>query len=346
MYINFMTTKNKDIYIPYWLLLITFFVALMIFVGGLTRLTDSGLSITKWNLISGILPPLSLSDWEKSFSLYKQIPEYKLLNSSMTLEQFKTIYWWEYSHRLLGRFVGLFYLIPLLYFTFKKVIKKNSLISLYLILFLIFFQGFIGWYMVKSGLSERIDVSHYRLALHLTLAFIIFILLLWNYLKYKNQQIFIHNKKLPSYLPISFIFCMLVQICVGAFVSGLDAGQIYQSWPLMNQSYFPDDSNIKDLFSIEAFETPSIVQFIHRNIAYLIILIFGFIAAKIYRNENFIYLRNITLLVFIFLFLQTFLGILTVLSGTQIILASMHQVGSILLITTSLILVFKNSRIN
>ena len=346
MYINFMTTKNKDIYISYWLLLITLLVALMIFVGGLTRLTDSGLSITKWNLISGILPPLSLSDWEKLFSLYKQIPEYKLLNSSMTLEQFKTIYWWEYSHRLLGRFVGLFYLIPLLYFTFKKVIKKNSLISLYLILFLIFFQGFIGWYMVKSGLSERIDVSHYRLALHLTLAFIIFILLLWNYLKYKNQQIFIHNKQLPSYLPISFIFCMLVQICVGAFVSGLDAGQIYQSWPLMNQSYFPDDSNIKDLFSMEAFETPSIVQFIHRNIAYFIILIFGFIAAIIYRNENFIYLRNITLLVFIFLFLQTFLGILTVLSGTQIILASMHQVGSILLITTSLILVFKNSRIN
>ena len=346
MYINFMTTKNKDIYISYWLLLTTFLVALMIFVGGLTRLTDSGLSITSWNLISGILPPLSLSDWGKSFSLYKQIPEYKLLNSSMTLAQFKTIYWWEYSHRLLGRFVGLFYLIPLLYFTFKKVIKKNSLISLYLILFLIFFQGFIGWYMVKSGLSERIDVSHYRLALHLTLAFIIFILLLWNYLKYKNQQIFIHNKKLPSYLPISFIFCMLVQICVGAFVSGLDAGQIYQSWPLMNQSYFPDDSNIKDLFSMEAFETPSIVQFIHRNIAYFIILIFGFIAAIIYRNENFIYLRNITLLVFIFLFLQTFLGILTVLSGTQIILASMHQVGSILLITTSLILVFKNSRIN
>ena len=284
-----MIGQNKNIYVSYWLLLITFLVASMIIVGGLTRLTDSGLSITRWDIIYGILPPLSLSGWETSFTLYKQIPEYKLLNSSMTLEQFKTIYWWEYIHRLLGRVVGLFYLIPLFYFTFKKVIKKNSLISLYLILFLIFFQGFIGWYMVKSGLSERMDVSHYRLALHLTLAFIIFILLLWNYLKYKNQQIFIHNKKLPSYLPISFIFCMLVQICVGAFVSGLDAGQIYQSWPLMNQSYFPDDSNIKDLFSMEAFETPSIVQFIHRNIAYFIILIFGFIAAIIYRNENFIY---------------------------------------------------------
>ena len=129
-------------------------------------------------------------------------------------------------------------------------------------------------------------------------------------------------------------------------MSGLDAGQIYQSWPLMNQSYFPDDSNLKDLFSLEAFETPSIVQFVHRNIAYFIILLFSFIATIVYRNEDFIYLRNTTLLVFIFLFLQIFLGILTVLSGAQIILASMHQIGSILLITTSLILVFKNSRVN
>ena len=341
-----MIDENKNIYILYWLLLITILVGIMITVGGLTRLTDSGLSITKWDIISGILPPMSLNDWEKSFTLYKQIPEYKLLNSSMSLEEFKTIYWWEYFHRLLGRFIGLIYLIPLFYFTFKKMIKKKSLISLYMILILIFFQGFIGWYMVKSGLAERTDVSHYRLSLHLTLAFIIFILLLWNYLKYKNKRTFIHNKKLPSCLPIFFIFSLLVQICIGAFVSGLDAGQIYQSWPLMNHRYFPDDSNIKDLFSMEAFERPSIVQFIHRNIAYFIILLFGLISAIIYRNNNFIYLRSTALLIFIFLFLQTFLGILTVLSGAQIILASMHQIGSILLVTLSLILVFKNSRIN
>ena len=346
MYINFMSAKNKDIYISYWLLLITFLVALMIFVGGLTRLTDSGLSITRWDLISGILPPLSLNDWEKSFSLYKQIPEYKLINLSMTLEQFKTIYWWEYIHRLLGRFVGLFYLIPLCYITFKKVIKKNSLISLYIILILIFVQGYIGWYMVKSGLTERTDVSHYRLSLHLTLAFVIFILLLWNYFKYKNQKTLIRNKKLPSYLLIFFTFCILVQISIGAFVSGLDAGQIYQSWPLMNHGYFPDDSSPKDLFSMKAFDTPSIVQFVHRNVAYFIILLFSFIVIIIFRNKDFIYLRSAVLLVFIFLFLQTLLGILTVLSGAQIIIASMHQIGSILLITTSLILIFKNSRIN
>ena len=346
MYINTMNEENKNIYISYWLLLITFLVALMIIIGGLTRLTDSGLSITRWDLVSGILPPLSLNEWEKSFSLYKHIPEYKLLNSSMTLEQFKTIYWWEYIHRLLGRFIGIFFLIPLLYFTFKKKIKKNSLISLYLILLLILFQGFIGWFMVRSGLTEKTDVSHYRLAMHLTLAFIIFILLLWNYLEYKEQQVFISNKKLPLHLPIFFILFLLLQICIGALVSGLDAGKIYQSWPLMNRNYFPDDSNLRDLFSMKALETPSILQFIHRNVAYFIILLFSFIATFIYRYKNFTYLRNITHLIFIFLFLQTFLGILTVLSGSWIILASMHQIGAILLVTASLILVFKNSRIN
>ena len=346
MYINFMTEENKNIYISYWLLLITILVAFMIIIGGLTRLTDSGLSITKWNLISGILPPLTSNDWDKSFDLYKKIPEYKLLNSSMSLDEFKTIYWWEYTHRLLGRFIGLLYFIPLFYFTCKKMINKNSLISLYLILILILFQGLVGWYMVKSGLTERTDVSHYRLSLHLIVAFIIFILLLWNYLKYTNKENFFPRKKLPSYLPIFFIFCVLVQISIGAFVSGLDAGQIYQSWPLMNRNYFPDDSNIKDLFSMEAFETPSIVQFIHRNLAYFIIILFSFIVTIIYRNKDFIYLKNIVSLIFITLFLQTLLGIVTVLSGAQIILASMHQIGSILLITTSLILVFKNSRIN
>ena len=283
---------------------------------------------------------------KKSFSLYKEIPEYNLINSSMSLEQFKIIYLWEYTHRLLGRIVGLLYFIPLLYFTFKKFIKKSSLISLYLIMLLIFLQGIIGWYMVKSGLSERTDVSHYRLALHLCMAFVIFILLLWNYLKYKNQSTEYSNRKLPLYLPILFIFIVLVQICSGAFVSGLDAGKIYQSWPLMNQSFFPDDSNIRDFFSLNFLETASLVQFMHRNLAYLIFLLFIIISTIVFINNDFSYLRKTILLVFVSLFLQIILGILTVLSGAQIFFASMHQIGSIFLITTSLILVFKNSRIN
>ena len=344
MYINFMTAKNKDIYILYWLLLITFLVGLMIFVGGLTRLTDSGLSITRWDLISGILPPMSLTDWERSFELYKEIPEYKLLNFSMTLDQFKTIYWWEYVHRLMGRLIGLLYIIPLVIFTFKKMFKKEILLSLYTILLLICLQGFIGWYMVKSGLTDRTDVSHYRLALHLSLAFIILILTFWNYLTLTDKKDLKTNIKLPYFLPSIFLFIVFFQIILGAFVSGLDAGQIYNTWPLMNNGYFPDDSSLKDLLSIQALETPSIVQFIHRNIAYLIIFLFIFIFVIIYKNNDFIYLRNTALLILLFLSLQTILGILTVLSGAHIVLASMHQIGSIFLIITSLVLVFKNSR--
>ena len=346
MYINLMIDENKNIYISYWLLLITILVGVMIVVGGLTRLTDSGLSITRWDLISGILPPMSISDWEKTFLLYKQIPEYKLLNFSMTLDQFKTIYWWEYFHRLMGRLVGILYVIPLLFFTIKKKFNRKTLLSLYIIFFLICFQGFIGWYMVKSGLTERTDVSHYRLALHLFIAFIILVLVFWNYLKLTYKNDLKKNSKIPYALPSIFLIIVLFQIILGAFVSGLDAGQIYNTWPLMNNGYFPDDSNIKELFSTQAFETPSIVQFIHRNLAYFIILLFIFIFTIIFKNEAFIYLRKTALLIFLFLFLQTFLGILTVLSGAQIVLASMHQIGSILLVASTLILIFKNSKIN
>jgi len=200
--------------------------------------------------------------------------------------------------------------------------------------------------MVKSGLSEQTDVSHYRLALHLALAFVIFVLLLWNYLKYINNKNFIHYRKLPFFLSILFMCFIFLQIVIGAFVSGLDAGEIYQSWPLMDKSYFPDDSNIKDLFSLNFFGTPSLVQFIHRNMAYLILLIFFIIATIIFRNNDFIYMRKTILLVFVSLSLQIVLGILTVISGAQIILASMHQIGSIILVTTALILVFKNSKIS
>ena len=333
MYIKMIMEQNKNIYISYWLLLITFLVSLMIIVGGLTRLTDSGLSITRWDLISGILPPLTLKNWEKSFLLYQQIPEFKLLNSSMSLDEFKKIYWWEYSHRLLGRFIGIVYIIPLLYLSFKNSLPKKTLLTLYIILALILIQGFVGWYMVKSGLTERTDVSHYRLALHLFLAFAIYILLLWNYLKYHKQQTLCINNRLLLYITFFFMFCLIIQICVGALVSGLNAGQIYQTWPLMNQSYFPDDSKIKDLLSFKIFETPSIVQFIHRNIAYFIILLFSFISVIVYKNDDFFYLRTNILYVFVFLLFQIFFGILTIISGAQIVFASMHQIGSIFLIT-------------
>ena len=339
-----MNEENKNKYISYWLLLITFLVSLIIIVGGLTRLTDSGLSITKWDLVTGIFPPITLNDWNELFDLYKKIPEYTLLNSTMTISEFKVIFWWEYVHRLLGRIVGLAYLIPLIYFTYKNYFNKKSLITYYLILLLIIFQGIIGWFMVKSGLSERTDVSHYRLSLHLTFAFIILTLLIWNYLKVKKSKIFYRKNKLPFNLPFVFFLLIMTQISTGALVSGLDAGNIYQTWPLMNQNFFPDDSSFFDLFELKMFETPSLVQFIHRNLAYFIFLLFLLLVYIIFSNKDFTHLRNLMLVVAISLLFQIFLGILTILSGAHIALASMHQIGSIVLVITVLNLIFKDSR--
>ena len=344
MYINYVNEENKNIYFSNWLLLITLLVILMIIVGGLTRLTDSGLSITKWDLVVGIIPPLSLNDWEKSFDLYKKIPEFKLLNSNMTLDQFKFIYWWEYIHRLLGRVIGLLYIFPLIYFSYKKTVDKKFLFNLYIIFLLIIFQGFIGWYMVKSGLTERTDVSHYRLSLHLTIAFIILILLIWNFLKYNYKKNNGKYKKLSPYLLNIFLIFLIIQISFGAFVSGLDAGKIYQTWPLMGNSFFPDDSKIIDLFSLSALDSPSLVQFLHRNIAYLIFIFFLSIFFIVFKDNNLFYLRRILIIILLILFLQIFLGILTVLSGAELLIASMHQLGSVILITATIILIFKNSK--
>ncbi len=346
MYINLMNEENKNIYLSNWILLITFLVAMMIVIGGLTRLTDSGLSITKWDLFVGILPPLTTETWNKSFLLYQQIPEYKLINSSMTLDEFKVIYWWEYIHRLLGRIIGIFFLVPLIYFTIKKYLNKNYLFSLYFIFFLIIFQGFLGWYMVQSGLTERTDVSHYRLSIHLFVAFIIFTYLLWIYFNLNLDKFFIQKTKVPFYLPHILLILIFIQIIIGAFVSGLDAGQIYKTWPLMNENYFPDDSNFKEIFTLKVFESRSLLQFIHRNIAYLIFFIFFIIFVLIFSKDEFFYLKRNALIILLSLVAQILLGILTIITGAHIAIASMHQIGSIVLVLTSLILVFKNSKTN
>ena len=338
--------KNLNLLISYWLLITTLLVALIIVVGGLTRLTDSGLSITRWDLFSGILPPLTQADWEIYFELYKKIPEFQLINFNMTLEQFKVIFLWEYAHRLLGRVIGLFYFIPLAIFSFLRCLNKKYIFSYYLILFLILLQGLVGWYMVKSGLSERTDVSHYRLSAHLTLAFVIFIFLFWNYLKLTKEKTTINVDKFTSYLIKLFFLLIIFQISLGALVSGLDAGKIYNTWPLMNGSFFPDDSLYKDLFKFSILENSSLLQFVHRTTAYVIFFIFTLITILIFKNKNLTYLRRSSMMVLFFLIFQIFLGVLTVLSGAEILIASMHQIGSIILVSGTLILVFESSKIN
>ena len=327
--------------LSFWLITMFWIVSIMIIVGGLTRLTDSGLSITKWQLFSGLIPPLSQSEWISYFNLYKEIPEFKLQNYNMSLQEFKIIFWWEWIHRFLGRFIGIAFLIPLIYFSFK--IHFARLLNLYLIFFLICFQGFIGWYMVKSGLVDRIDVSHYRLSVHLVVAFLILSLIFWNYLKInKNNEI---TDKLNPLIPVTFLILIFIQIGIGAFVSGMDAGKIYNSWPLMGNSYFPNDSNFLNLFKISVFNDPSLVQFIHRNLAYVIGITYLFILYKVYKNKmNGLY--NVVNILGLFIIIQIILGIFTILSGAEIYIASMHQISSIFLVSSCVYFLYLNTKFN
>ena len=335
MYIDNKVLKK---YISYWLAALFWIVSIMIVVGGLTRLTDSGLSITHWDLYSGIIPPLNEPQWNEYFELYKEIPEYKLQNYLMSLEEFKVIFWWEFIHRFLGRLIGIFFLIPLIFFTAKLGFKKTK--SLHLIFILICLQGFIGWYMVSSGLVDRVDVSHYRLSLHLLLAFIIISMIFWNYLYYKKIKPSLN--KIKNGLPIIFLLLIFVQIIIGAFVSGMDAGKIYNSWPLMGSSYFPDDNSIMNSLNLSVFNEPSVVQFIHRNLAYLIFLFYLFILIKVYKNKLSTFYKVTNIIGFL-LILQIVFGVLTLLSGVQITLASMHQLSSIFLVSSSIYLIYLNS---
>ena len=338
MYIENITIKKS---ISSWLLFMFWIISIMIIVGGLTRLTDSGLSITEWELFAGFLPPLSENDWNKYFDLYKKIPEFKLQNYDMTMNEFKVIFWWEWIHRFLGRFIGISFLIPLIYFTYLTSFKK--MINLYLIFILICFQGFIGWYMVSSGLVDRVDVSHYRLAIHLMIAFIILSLIFWNYLDLKN--LITPDKKINYNLALFFLIILFIQISIGAFVSGMDAGTIYNTWPKMGSNFFPDDNNISNLLSLSAFNDASLVQFIHRNLAYLIIVVYFFIFFKIYSNKIKRLYRPINF-VGIFLIIQVILGIFTLLNGAQIYLASMHQISSIFLVSSCIYFLYLNKKVS
>jgi len=332
-----MYSQNK--FIQIWLISIIFLLTFMIIVGGLTRLTDSGLSITEWELFKGFLPPLSQNDWLNYFELYKNIPEYTEQNYNMSLSEFKIIFWWEWAHRFLGRLIGIVFLIPLIYLFFKhdfNFVKKYVLIFL-----LICFQGFLGWYMVSSGLVDRVDVSHYRLSIHLFVAFVILSLVIWEFLLNINLKKIKINFK--TYLPEIFLFLLFIQLILGAFVSGMDAGKIYNNWPLMGQNYYPDDSYFSDLFKLNAFDNPSIVQFIHRNMAYVILIFYLFMVFK-FSKINIKYINNIIYIIGIILFLQIFLGILTLLSGANIFYSSLHQINTIFLFSSSIYFIFRTKQ--
>ena len=339
-----MIDKKDTKLISIWLITSLIMIFIMIIVGGLTRLTDSGLSITEWELFKGIMPPLNEKVWIDYFESYKNIPQYQLINFNMSLNEFKIIFYWEYFHRILGRIIGLVFLIPLIYFHFRNKIPKDLLAPLYLVLFLIILQGFIGWYMVQSGLVNDVTVSHYRLSLHLSLALLIISILFWiflNIIKKTKKKFFLFENKNIIFL---FLFLLIFsQIILGAFVSGLDAGKIYQTWPLMGQSYFPTDFTIKGLNNFFEFNNHSLVQFYHRNLAYFISLYILFLGFFIFIKK----LKKLIkpyFLMFIFIIFQIVLGILTLISDLNIYLASAHQISSVLLLFSALNLYYFHAK--
>jgi len=332
---------NSDNYIKYlrlWLITLFLLIILMVAVGGLTRLTDSGLSITAWELFTGLLPPLNINEWNFYFSEYKKIPEYQNINFNMTLTEFKVIFYWEYAHRLLARFVGLFTLIPLIIFSLKFNDKKHYSNKYYWIFLLVCLQGFIGWYMVSSGLVENNDVSHFRLSIHLSLALFILCLIFWFILDIFKIEKF--QKKISNLFLLFILILIVLQIILGAFLSGLDGGLIYNSWPDMNGSFFPNDVNYSDLLSSQLFNNVSIIQFLHRFTAYL--LLFFIVILNYFFLKNKSNIKNI-IIFDVAILLQVFLGIVTLISGVEIKYASLHQLGSIFVLTSYLIILYKNS---
>ena len=332
---------NSDNYIKYlklWLITLFLLIIFMVAIGGLTRLTDSGLSITAWELFTGILPPLNINEWNIYFSEYKKIPEFQNINYDMTLDEFKIIFYWEYAHRLLARIVGLFSLIPLLFFSFKFRNNKFYSNKYYLIFFLVCLQGFIGWFMVLSGLNENNDVSHFRLSVHLSLALFIMCLIFWFILDLFNTKKF--RIKISNSFLFFILFLIILQIIIGAFLSGLDGGLIYNSWPDMNGNFSPNDVVMNDYLNSQLFYNPSIIQFFHRMTAYTLLFFIIFLNYLFIKKElNF---TNILFFDFAIL-LQVFLGIITLVSGAEIKYASLHQLGSIFVLNSYLLILYKNS---
>lgn len=316
-----------------WLLIGCTLIFVMVVVGGITRLTHSGLSISNYKLISGTVPPMNMAEWEEAFDLYKQYPEYQKLNYNMTLEEFKDIYFWEWIHRVIGRLIGIVFIIPFLYFLLRKQLSRPTIRKSLVLLFLGGFQGFLGWYMVKSGLVDRPDVSHYRLAMHLTTAFITFAYTLWVALDLIYPTKKEVDKAFRNFLRLS-LGVLLLQIIWGAFVAGLDAGWIHNSWPMMS-----DGKLIHETVTIEQspvwknfVEGKSGVQFVHRYLAYVVvglIVVAWFKARK--RPLTGSQRKGVNWLV-ILVFVQFALGVFTLLLQVPVWLGVLHQVVAFFLL--------------
>lgn len=334
--------------IRWWLISVATMVFLMVFIGGVTRLTDSGLSMVDWRPIMGVIPPLTEADWEQTFQAYQKYPEYKLINSTMTLDGFKKIFFWEWFHRLFGRLIGLAFFLPFVFFLITKRLNPKQ-IKKYSIAFILGgSQGLLGWYMVKSGLVNNPDVSHFRLAAHLSLAFLIIAYIYWLILELRfDRDKEVSRSGNATWIPLVFLGFLVAQIVYGAFVAGLDAGLTHNTFPKMGRNWIP--TGLLDLAPayLNFLENPVSIQFVHRYLGYIVFIVGIFTAIKMFKTPSVQLSRSGFALVVVLIF-QVVLGILTLVWYVPIWTASMHQLGAclLLLITTRMLFFSRRSTLD
>ncbi|SDS59632.1 cytochrome c oxidase assembly protein subunit 15 [Formosa sp. Hel1_31_208] len=337
--------KKDNNKVIYWLLTGCILIFIMVIVGGITRLTHSGLSISNYKLISGTIPPMNEVEWQEAFDLYKQYPEYQKLNTNFSIEDFKDIYFWEWIHRVIGRFIGLVFILPFVYFLLTKQLSKPTIKKSIILLFMGGFQGFLGWYMVKSGLVDNPDVSHYRLAMHLTTAFLTFAYTFWVALDLIFPDKKEIAKKMRNFIRLALVV-LIIQIIYGAFVAGLDAGFIHNHWPLMSDGKFMHETvyiEQEPLYK-NFIEGKSGVQFVHRTLAYIVV---AFIIAMWYKMRRLLLTRYQIIgmnSLLVGVTLQFLLGVLTIIYAVPVWLGVVHQVGAFLLLSAMIFTLHRFSK--
>ena len=314
-----------------WLYVLTAMVFLMVVVGGATRLTDSGLSITEWKPIVGIIPPLTDAAWHDVFEKYKQIPEYHIVNRGMSLEAFKAIFWWEWGHRFLGRIIGIVFFVPFVWFWWTRRIPRYLAPRLIALFLLGGLQGAIGWYMVRSGLVDRVDVSHYRLAVHLGVAIVILGLLLWTALDFGREARWAADATAGAshaWTAAALLGLIFLQVLLGALVAGLKAGLSHNTWPLMDGALIPSGLGAMSPWYLNVFENVLTVQFNHRVAAYVIAAVVLCHVASVWRSTGGPHIRFSAGVLGLSILVQMGLGVWTLLAQVPLSLGLAHQAGA------------------
>jgi heme a synthase len=320
--------------VKWWLISVAALIAIMVLVGGATRLTESGLSIVEWKPVTGALPPLNDAQWTQAFEGYKAIPQYRELNAGMSLSEFKTIFWWEWSHRLLGRVIGAVYLLPFLFFLWRGVLGGELKRRLWLIFGLGALQGAVGWWMVASGLSQRVEVSQYRLATHLVLALLIFAAIVWTLRRLSDRPPLVVSSRL-KFTAMALLALTFVQLYFGALVAGLRAGRVYNTWPDIDGSFIPSAARLwfEEPWWRNLFDNTLTVQFEHRMTAYALLALAVLHAIDTVRSRDGAAVIGGAWWLVAAIMLQATLGILTLLRQVPIDLALTHQAVAIVVLT-------------